>query len=73
MQYYDYYARCALFEQSGPRRNLERRRGQTGYGARAVYDQTDIARNGLQEKVKKWMQRTRRSFEQRASFLRKWN
>jgi hypothetical protein len=74
MQYYDHYARWALFEQSSPRRNLERRRGQTGYGARAVCDQTDVARNGLQEKVKrKGCRETRRSFEQHASFLRKWN
>jgi hypothetical protein len=34
-----------------PRRNLERRRGQTGYGARAAaVTQADIARNGLHEK-----------------------
>jgi hypothetical protein len=34
-----------------PRRNLERRRGQTGYGARAAaVTQADVARNGLQGK-----------------------
>jgi hypothetical protein len=40
---------CALViaEEGGPRRNLERRRGLTGYGARAARDRTDVARNGL--------------------------
>jgi hypothetical protein len=34
----------------------------------------DVARNGLQEKGKRnGCKETRRSFEQRASFLRKWN
>jgi hypothetical protein len=33
-----------------PRRNLERRRGRTGYGARVAVTKADVARNGLQSK-----------------------
>jgi hypothetical protein len=33
-----------------PRRNLEGRRGLTGYEARAAVTWTDVARNGLQAK-----------------------